>query len=256
MNPSNRASSTKPRGIVVTDYLINSSWPSPESYMQYLADSKADFGPFSYLHMEMSPKSGRYSMFYLNNNDTTNKYEILTKDDKDQFIFGISNSDPAREFNKVKVGRERFGKLINDYSEHMDKDRLVSEIMNLLQDSTPNYPDTTLASFMQMTEPAYENSVKGVSAINADYTGFWRNAHSRTSTLILIDQDDNAEYYEYNLTNWRKIDDTHVGDKEWKMNSFKFKLNPLYKNNSNKQINVKLYTLLLSVLISITSIKI
>jgi len=90
-------------------------------------------------------------------------------------------------------------------------------------------PDQTLAEFMVKTKPSDYEIVDGVSKIKANYSSFWPNGYTRTSTLILVDYDNKVEYYEYNLT---------LGDKAdyWKMNSFEFELKPHYLNNSGLKL--------------------
>lgn len=229
------------RGIIIGSYLQNSSWNSVENFMQNLADTKKDFKPFNYVQAEMSPITGRYSLYYLNNNDT-NSYSKLNTDDENMFVFALSNSNANDPFNKVKNGKEKFNQIINDYSQHLDKQRMVDEIINnILQDEAPNFPDERLASYMNEKD---EQVIKGVSQINADYTTYWRNSHSRTSTLILVDYDDNVEYYEYNLTEWQSLSPRKIASKRWEMNSFKFKLNPLYLKNDSRSMHLSNFVFL------------
>ena len=65
-----------------------------------------------------------------------------------------------------------------------------------------------------------ESIISGVSRINANYSNFWLNAATRTSTVILVDYDNNVEYYEYDMSS--------LG--EWNLNKFQFQLKQL--NNS------------------------
>ena len=215
-----------PRGVVVGNYIQNSSWPSVESYMEYLTEHKFDYKPFNYVQLEMSEATGRYSLYYVNNNDTKS-YEKMNKDDLNPFIFGLSNSDPGRPFQKVVNGQTQFEQIISEYALDSDKNKLIdSMVMDLMMNTNINYPDKTLAAFMGLDSEKYGDIIKGVSQINANYSNYWVNGHTRTCTLILVDYDDNVEYYEYNLTN--------IDSKSWKMNSFEFQLKPMYKNFANK----------------------
>jgi hypothetical protein len=115
----------------------------------------------------------------------------------------------------------------------------------LLQSTSPNMPDETLAQFMlrNVSDKHDEVIVSGVSRIKANYTGYWANGFTRTSTLILVDYDDNVEYYEYNLTKTSRNDTTE----NWQMNSLSFKLKPLYTKNEAGQLNIPIRFILSSI---------
>jgi uncharacterized protein with NRDE domain len=233
MTGTNRPS-ISPRGVVVGTYIQNSTWPNVETYMQYLTEHKMDYKPFNFVQFEMSKETGRYSMYYLNNNDTKN-YVKLNPNDVDKFIFGVSNSDPDRPFNKVGAGNKIFENLINDYATNSNKENFVDSLVKkLLQNTEKHYPDKNLAEFMNLVDDKYKDIVSGVSQINSNYSLYWKNGNTRTSTIILVDYDDNVEYYEYNLTDWT----ANLETVKWEMNSFKFKLKPLYKNSSNSNFNL------------------
>ena len=55
------------RGIIAPIGLQNSSWNNSETYLKYIFDIKSDFGPFNYVYLDMSAKTGLYSMYYMNN---------------------------------------------------------------------------------------------------------------------------------------------------------------------------------------------
>ena len=215
---------TKPRGIIVGDYLQDSSWPSVETFMQKLSDEKHLYKPFNYVQVEMSNITGEYSLYYVNNNSTST-YEKMNKNSR-RFIFSISNSDPERPFKKVVNGEKVFIDIIDRYSLTNNKEHFIDSMIALLQNKSSNMPDEILAQFMRknLTNPRDESVVDGVSKIKANYTGYWANGFTRTSTLILVDYDDNVEYYEYNLTKTSRNDTTE----NWQMNSFNFQLKPFY----------------------------
>ena len=149
-----------------------------------------------------------------------------------------------REINLDDTGKEKFQTIIDEYALNGNKQKLLDAIIfDLLQNNEPNYPDPILKSFMNTND---ESAVKGVSQINANYTSYWRNAFSRTSTVILVDYDDNVEYYEYNLTSFNR-DLNQIDSREWQMNNFTFKLRPLYKNSSSglRATSIGLLTLFL-----------
>jgi uncharacterized protein with NRDE domain len=217
-------------GKIIGEYLRDSSWPSVESFMSNLTSRKSTYRPFNYLQAAMSPTTGNYSLFYLNNNDT-NSYVKLNENEKDTFYFSISNSDPKRPFKKVIEGKELMKNIVREFETSSNKTRLVDRLLHeLIQNTTENFPDPNLAAFMNMKDQP--DNVRGVSKINADYGSFWENAHTRTSTVILVDHNNNVEYYELNLTSWQNDTNFSIRNKEWVLNSFAFKLKPTYLKTS------------------------
>jgi uncharacterized protein with NRDE domain len=224
------------RGVIVSNAIQNSSWANTDIYMNHLYETRYNFNPFNYIQLEMSPKTGLYSMYYINN--VENKTHVkLNPDELSTYFFAISNSNLDYPFKKVTNGKEEFKSIIDNYSIHQNKDELVLSLIKLLQNTTDNYPDENLSLFMNRTDSKYEKMVRGVSRIKADYTTYWPNAQSRTSTLILVDYDDNVEYFEYNLTTWSRLYSSRTNHQEWTMNEFGFKLRPLYKSNNSENTN-------------------
>ena len=112
---------------------------------------------------------------------------------------------------------------------------MIEGLINLLQNKTQHYPDDSLKNTF-----AYKSldNLHGVSQINAEYEN--RYVQTRTSTIILVDYDDNVEYYELNLTDWSQTNP--LLNQTWKMKKIKFKLKPLYKHKSNRstKLNIKI----------------
>lgn len=226
-----------PRGY--TNYVQTSEWESPEQAMQDLTDKKHLYLAFNYVQLEMSKKDGSYSLYYVNNNDTKS-YAKMNDNTTSSYYFSVSNSNLERPFAKTVAGKQVFKSIIDNYASHQNKDTLTESLLALLQNTTDNMPDENLAAFMEMPDPKFKSIVKGVSSVRANYTGFWYRAHTRTSTIILVDYDNNVEYHELNLTSW--TNNEFANNQTWKMNSFKFKLKPLYKledphNNSSPSSN-------------------
>lgn len=245
MQPSTNITEVQGRGVIVGSYLQNSSWISVKDFMQHLSDTKHQYKPFNYVQLAMSPYDGSYSLYYVNNNKTK-PYQKLNPDDKNTFIFGLSNSDSVEPFNKVITGKQKFKDILNDFALNNDKQNLIDRIIqDVLQDTNPNFPDELLKAYMRVD---IDDVVKGVSQINADYSSYWKNAHSRTSTLILVDYDDNVEYYEYNLSSLTSLNAKKVVNKSWQMNSFSFKLNPLYKRFETENSSFKMLSSPLTIL--------
>ena len=212
----------KPRGAIVSSYLQNSSWLSIESFLHELSGKKMLYNPFNYVALEMDRETGDYSLFYLNNNNSKS-FQKMNRN-SERFIFGLSNSDPKRPFKKIVYGKQNFKQIIDVYGENEDKEQLLNSLLKLLQNTSSNMPDYNLASFMGFKD---DSIIEGVSRLKANYSQYWKNAHTRTSTIILIDYENNVEYYEYNLT--------LNSSNNWEMNSFKFKLKPLI-NSAQKNL--------------------
>ena len=210
----------KRRGSIIGNYLQNSSWSNIENYLTILNKEKSFYKLFNYVHLEMSEVNGDYSLYYLNN-DGNQSYAKMNKN-KNMFIFGISNSNLERPLKKISNGKLSFEQIIKNYSSSDDKNVLVDSLIQLLQDKTQNIPDKTLAEYLRTNN---ENIVGNISSINADYGHYWKNARTRTSTVILVDYDNNVEYYEYNLTSWKRLVNANIINQKWELNSFKFKLN-------------------------------
>lgn len=243
MESKSNGQGSKSRGIIAPMGLQNSSWSDAQEYLDYLAKTRHDFKPFNYIYTDMSKDTGAYSIYYLNNNKSE-PVAKLNENEVETFLFSLSNSDLERPFRKVSTGKEKFQTIIDEYALNGNKQKLLDAIIfDLLQNNEPNYPDPILKSFMNTND---ESAVKGVSQINANYTSYWRNAFSRTSTVILVDYDDNVEYYEYNLTSFNR-DLNQIDSREWQMNNFTFKLRPLYKNSSSglRATSIGLLTLFL-----------
>jgi uncharacterized protein with NRDE domain len=224
-------------GLIIGDYLQDSSWPSVDSYLRNLTARKSSYKPFNFVQLAMSPQTGKYSLYYLNNSDTKSDYQKMNTNDADPFFFSVSNSDLARPFNKVKSGEAILKDLVRDFKNSSNTTELVNRLFSgLIQNTDENFPDTNLQAFMNTNNLEL---VRNVSKINADYGSFWKNGHTRTSTVILVDYDDNVRYYELNLTSWKNETDYNIREKMWTMNAFKFKLNPLYKqaNGANGLTN-------------------
>jgi uncharacterized protein with NRDE domain len=227
-------------GEIIGDYLLDSSWTNVEDFLTKLTLNKNKYRSFNYIQLEMSKTTGRYDLFYLNNNDTKS-YQKMNPNDRDRFIFALSNSDLARPYNKVKNGRTIFEQIIDSFENKPNKTEILHRLFyDLLHNETENFPDQNLKAFMNIQN---DDLVRNVSKLNADYGSFWKNAHTRTSSVILIDYNDNIEYHELNLTSWTNEANSNIRDKEWVKRSLRFNLKPLYKNDSNSkyETNAKMY---------------
>ena len=189
------------RGIVVSASIMNSSWPNTEAYMKYLEANRDFFKSYNYVQAEMSPTTGNYDMYYFNN--VQGKPHVKLNPNQNQpFIFGISNSNPEQQFNKAVMGQQKMKEFIDRFAEVSDKIALKNSLLELLQNTTDNYPDPNLEEFLGVKIPLV---VRGISRVKADYGVAISRTYSRTSTIILIDYDDNVEYFEYNMSSWSTL---------------------------------------------------
>ena len=131
----------KNRGIIVSNYLLKNI--NSEDYLQELTDEKSLYGPYNYVQLEMSKRTGKYSLYYVNNEDS-NQYKKMNPNDINPFIFGLSNSDPNRPFQKVVKGQEIFEEIITEYRSNTKKDYFIESLIDLLQNRTENMPDETI----------------------------------------------------------------------------------------------------------------
>ena len=212
---------------MVPNYVQTSEWESPEHAMQDLTNKKHLYLAFNYVQLEMSKLDGSYSLYYVNNNDTK-PFAKMNENSTSSYYFSVSNSNLERPFAKTVAGKQVFKSIIDNYAAHQNKAALRESLLALMQNTTDNMPDDNLAAFMDMPDAKFKSVVKGVSSVKANYTGFWYRAHTRTTTIILVDYDDNVEYHELNLTSW--ANNELANNQTWKMNSFTFKLKPLYKS--------------------------
>ena len=112
----------------------------------------------------MSNETGKYSLFYLNNNDTKS-YAKMNNNTDGQFIFSISNSDPLRPFQKVVHGEKIFKQIVDNYSSNSNKTYLTESLRELLQNKTENMPDQNLAAFMNTKNDLLVSGVSRVRGI-------------------------------------------------------------------------------------------
>lgn len=224
LQPSN-PNRSRPRGEIVPNYVLNNSLDyTANDYLNYLEETKFSYDGFNLVLLEQSSQTGDYSLYYLNNN-STKKYGRLNNYVDKSFIFSLSNSDPERQFRKATEGKNVFQSYIDSFSRGaINKNQLIDSLLNkLLLNRTPYYPDYYLAKFLEL-QLIYEDEhiIANISSINANYLNYWQNARTRTSTLILVDYDNNVEYYEYNLTL------SQTNSETWLFNNRTFKLKPIY----------------------------
>lgn len=155
----------KSRGHLVSDYLIGNQ--DPAEYLNEVSDEGMDYAGFNLL------VGNQDEIFYLNNYDN----EVSRVDDG---LHGLSNHHLNTPWPKVIKGKTGLEKIMD--SEDSD----IEDLFRLLRDDdtaeNKDLPDTGLSKEIEKNlSPLF---------INMDKYG------TRCSTVILIDQDDNATFVE------------------------------------------------------------
>ena len=161
----------KNRGTIVSEYVLNNDL-DPEVYLEKLSDERSQYGLFNYVQLVMSPQTGLYSLYYVNNNDTNASYTKMNNDAESQFIFSLSNSDPERPFQKVVNGEIIFKEILETYTLNSNKTEMIDSLLALLQNKTENMPDKTLAAFMNTKD---ESAVNGVSRVKNNEEKYFKS---------------------------------------------------------------------------------
>jgi uncharacterized protein with NRDE domain len=172
------------RGTIVTDFLLGSS--SPELYSKGLTDSADLYNSYGFIFGNKSEL-----FFFSNQTKKNNKIEAG--------IHGLSNHLLNTPWFKVTRGKELLKKAINN------KDTLVDDLFVMLSDETPSpedqLPDTGLSKDV-------EKSTSSIFVETPDYG-------TRSSTVILIDKNDNVTFIEKSL---------NTQNKEWTINAYRVEL--------------------------------
>ncbi|WP_462421528.1 NRDE family protein [Salinicoccus sp. Marseille-QA3877] len=155
----------KSRGHLVSNYLIGNQ--DPAEYLNEVSDEGMDYAGFNLL------VGNQGEIFYLNNYDN----EVSRVDDG---LHGLSNHHLNTPWPKVIKGKTGLEKIMD--SEDSD----IEDLFRLLRDDdtaeNKDLPDTGLSKEIEKNlSPLF---------INMDKYG------TRCSTVILIDQDDNATFVE------------------------------------------------------------
>ena len=98
---------------------------------------------------------------------------------------GFGNSPIESPLLKVKAGTRMFDQIISDRKNLNDKNLMIEKLLNLLKCRKSYFPDVEL-------ENRTHEDAKGLSSICVRMPEFG----SRTRTIILIDRDNNLDYYE------------------------------------------------------------
>ena len=172
------------RGKIVTDFLTGTS--SPELYSKGLADSANQYNGYCFIFGNLT------ELFFFSNQD-----KKLVK--LENGINGLSNHLLNTPWFNVRRGKELLKQAIER------GDNLVDDLFSLLSDkiTSPDneLPDTGLSKDM-------EKKISSIFVETPDYG-------TRSSSVILIDKNDNVTFIEKSLD---------AKNKEWITNKYNFKL--------------------------------
>ena len=173
------------RGKIVTDFLSGTS--SPELYGKALKDSADRCNGYSLIF-------GKKSSLYFFSNRKKELVEIEVG------LHGLSNHLLNTPWYNVERSKTLFKKAIEKVNGNLEK-----ELFELLADDTPssddNLPDTGL-------DPQLERMISPIFTRTEVYG-------TRSSTVILIDNDDNVKFIEKSLNS---------SSREWKTSAFDFQI--------------------------------
>lgn len=170
------------RGKIVTDFLTGTS--SPELYSKGLANSANQYNGYSFVF-------GNISELFFFSNQSAKLLKI------ESGIHGLSNHLIDTPWFNVRRGKELLERAVNK------GDNFIEDLFALLSDTTSSpdneLPDTGLD----------KKTEKSISSIFVETPGYG----TRSSSVILIDRNDNVTFVEKSLD---------IRTKEWMTNKFEF----------------------------------
>jgi uncharacterized protein with NRDE domain len=170
------------RGKIVTDFLTGTS--SPELYSKGLANSANQYNGYSFVF-------GNISELFFFSNQSAKLLKI------ESGIHGLSNHLIDTPWYNVRRGKELLERAVNK------GDNFIEDLFALLSDTTSSpdneLPDTGLD----------KKTEKSISSIFVETPGYG----TRSSSVILIDRNDNVTFVEKSLD---------IRTKEWMTNKFEF----------------------------------
>lgn len=187
IRPLDEISGSKlPRGHLVVKYL-----EGRQDGINYLRDlqRRADaFDRFLLVTVDISPATqGVQASCYTNAEDS-----VPVQLKPGYHVFG--NSDPRRPWRKVTETRHLFASVVRDYLKTSKKQRLVDELLRMMEDTTERYPDEQL---MKDAEGRSQESLRKLSSV---FVRVEEECYgSRTHSVILVDARGSVDYVERTL---------------------------------------------------------
>ncbi|KAI8096320.1 NRDE protein-domain-containing protein [Halteromyces radiatus] len=171
------------RGELVRDFLLmdNNQQSTVENYMSHLQQTTSEYGGYSLVCFDLL----KNEMAYFSNRDVEPHIQYLSP----KHIYGLSNSVLSNPWEKVKQGQEAMKILLKD--ESLTEKQMIENLFNILRSSEPFNDPTNIGQVMtdfkeRIFIPKLNNKELGN---NASYA-------TRTSTVILVDRQDNVIFVE------------------------------------------------------------
>ncbi len=199
---SDRAS----RGFLVVNFL-----KSPQKGQEYLEEIKSSekiYNAFNLLTLD--PEGNSYNVNFYNSDD-----KIIHKISPG--FYGFGNCPFMKPFKKVQKGELAFQNLVRDYGKKECEEKLINELFVMMQDKEPNFPDPQLS---EQGKGHTDDFIKSLSSIWVCCPAVAYG--SRTTTVILVDQENQLVFREFTLQ-----DPMNPTSSEWKTSKFSFTTTPV-----------------------------
>lgn len=197
------------RGRLVNDFLTNAESKAYD-FLSQLTDRSKQFNGFQMVALEII--NGIYELYSLTNRIGPNK----PMNWKGKGVYAFGNSPPQIPFQKVRYGKMRLRKFL-DKAANITEDDLVKGLFELASDRTIHFPDEQIR--IQTGAPVDSDAYKFLCSIFVDGTTQGRQYGTRSSSVILVDNDDNVVFHER-----RMLDPSRLMDdpKKWAFSTERF----------------------------------
>lgn len=193
------------RGFLVVNYL-RSHQKGPQ-YIEEVKNSGKDYNTFNLVTLD--PEGDSYDVnFYNSEAKITHKIQPGSH--------GFGNCPLSKPFKKVQKGEMVFQDLVKVYGEKEYEEKLISELFAMMQNSEFNFPDP------QLSEQGKGHSADFVQNLSSIWVSCPAIKYgSRTTTVILVDQEDQLVYKERTMQ-----DPVNPRNPVWKNSNFSFTITP------------------------------
>jgi len=188
----------KGRGFMVVNWLKSDM--SGAKYLEDLSQDSSVYNPFNLALFEQN-EEGEY---------TVNRYSRGKSGHMENFgpvqdscgTFGIGNHPQHQPYKKSIWGKEQLEALVKKSSKDLKScDNLISELEGIMKNSNPHWPDPQIIAQSETpgTKSQFLKYGENLSCVNVSIPG--ADYGTRTTTVILVDKDDNLTLIEQNHDN-------------------------------------------------------